>query len=92
MTLSAVMLPIKVMPKKITIEDLAEMVSAGFSTIEDRFKAIDHRFEKIEDILQEHSATFERMELRLQQAAWQIDYDRLEIRVSTLEKHTGLLA
>ncbi len=52
--------------KKITLDDLAEMVKDGFDSVDERFDEVQKRFDRIEKlILADHKQRIEHLEVEV---------------------------
>jgi tetrahydromethanopterin S-methyltransferase subunit G len=69
--------------KKITINDLGEMIKEGFD-------GVDKRFDKVENRLDNLERSMEEVKLKFAYVAWAIDVEELKKRVDLLEQKVGV--
>lgn len=63
-----------------SIDSIGIMVKRGFDHVDERFEGVDRRFDGVDNKL----ASINR---RLSQAVYQPEFNQLEVRVTTLERH-----
>lgn len=71
--------------KKITIEVLARMVSAGFGGVDKRFDGIDKRFDGVDKRLDGVDKRLERIEKKLEGVVYRREFEEMGERVKYLE-------
>ena len=73
------------MAKKITIEQLARMVQAGFADMTKRFGWVDERFDKVEEKLKSHDREFNIIKVRLDNL--ERGQDKIAERLGVVERN-----
>lgn len=73
----------KIKKKEVTLDDLAGMVSEGFSGVEERFNSVE---DQLKDLDEGHS----QIKLRLDNVAYRFELVELQKRVEHLEHKAGI--
>ncbi|MBI4175157.1 hypothetical protein HY523_00905 [Candidatus Berkelbacteria bacterium] len=77
------------MAKTITLDDLAGMVKKGFDEVYER---MDTRFDRVDDRLDRLEKDMAAVRFTLTQLAYRDEVNKLEERLTRIEKHLGLAA
>jgi predicted nuclease with TOPRIM domain len=85
---------LKVLKKKMEIEDLAVMVKHGFDAVDKRFEAVDKRFEAVDNKLSEMSQKIRSIERDVahihDHMVYQDSFEDLSARVKYMELKLGI--